>query len=615
VIPLSEVQASLSLLAEALIGQPVTFATVDDRSGCWPWAEDPVDGAVVLPTTLHNRAAYRTVLLHQLLKEPVFDDALVRASNSLYNRLFDLVENHRVTAEIRRSFPGASDDLGAILLDAFAGLPTGYTQVAALEPVAGILRALRLHTLGAQAVPADDQLRSAAVQLIEQVQESGATSETSEQITAMLMRLLERQAQGQFPAATVPDLESDPEADGVASEATTGVSLDGGTPNEVVDGDRHGGGQLSSDLGDYEQAASETGDAERLPLGLRLPTTEAAGTLAAKTRTFIYDEWDYHTSQHRPAWCRVIEERLVGDDHEFIGEVRHRHQALRAHIRRRMLELPAQHLVRVHRSLDGDELDLDAAIEAVVDRRSGAPVDDRVQIRRDRAARDVATAFLVDLSASTSSPSVPPEPEVFETMGDPMDDPMSYGPSWDERRTIEPVRRVIDVAKDAVALMADALQELGDTYAVYGFSGTGRDKVEFKVGKDFGDRGSSAAWASIAAMKPLRYTRMGPAVRHAAAKLGGVAAQTKLLIVVSDGYPQDTDYGRDRSDRNYGMHDTARALLDATNAGIETFCVTIDPAGHDYLRDMCPDGRYLVIDDVESLPAELAKLYLRTMGA
>jgi len=107
---------------------------------------------------------------------------------------------------------------------------------------------------------------------------------------------------------------------------------------------------------------------------------------------------------------------------------------------------------------------------------------------------------------------------------------------------------------------------------------------------------------------------MGPAVRHAAAKLGGVAAQTKLLIVVSDGYPQDTDYGRDRNDRDYGMHDTARALRDATNAGIETFCVTIDPAGHDYLREMCPDGRYLVIDDVESLPAELAKLYLLTMG-
>jgi len=614
VIPLSAVQASLSLFAEALVGQPVTFALVDDRSGCWPWSDEPSEGGVVLPATLNNRASYRTVLLHQLLKQTGVSADLVPAPNSLYSRLFDLVENHRITAEIRRSFPGASSDLRQVLQDAVVALPAEFAQVGALEPVAGILRVLRLHTLGSLAVPDDDPRRTTAVHLIDQAQEPGATRSTSERIAGELMHLLEGLHQGNLATAAVPDPESGPEADGLASEATTGVSLDGGTPNEVVNGDRQGGGQLSSDLGDYELAANETDGTERLPSGLQLPTTKAAGTLPAKIRTYVYDEWDYHTGQHRPAWCRVIEERLVGDDHEFIAQVRHRHQALRAHIRRRMLQLPAQHLVRMHRSLDGDELDLDAAIEAVVDRRSGAPVDDRLQIRRDRAARDVATAFLVDLSASTSSPSVPPEPEVFEAVGDPMDDPMSYGPIWDAPRTTEPVRRVIDVAKDAVALMADALHELGDTYAVYGFSGTGRDNVEFKIGKDFGDRASSSSWASIAAMKPLRYTRMGPAVRHAAAKLGAVPAQTKLLIVVSDGYPQDTDYGRDRNDRDYGMYDTARALLDATNAGIETFCVTIDPAGHDYLRDMCPDGRYLVIDDVESLPAELAKMYLLTMG-
>jgi nitric oxide reductase NorD protein len=614
VIPLSEVQASLSLFAEALVGQPVTFATIEDQSGCWPWSDEPGEGGVVLPATLHSRASYRTVLLHQLLKQTGVGDELVRAPSSLYSRVFDLVENHRVTAEIRRSFPGASSDLGQVLQDAVSTLPANYTQVEALEPVDGLLRVLRLHTLGALLVPDEDQLRRTAVQLFDQARDTDATGGTSERIAGELMHLLEGLHQGRLRTTALPDPESDPEGEGLASEATTGVSLDGGTPNEVVDGDRQGGGQLSSELGEYEQAANEIDDTERLPSGLKLLTVKAAGTLPAKTRTFVYDEWDYHSGQHRPAWCRVIEERLVGDDHEFIADVRHRHQALRMHIRRRMLQLPAQHLVRVHRSLDGDELDLDAAIEAVVDRRSGAPVDDRLQIRRDRAARDVATVFLVDLSASTSSPSVPPEPEVFESVGDPMDDPMSYEPIWDAPRTTEPVRRVIDVAKDAVALMADALHELGDTYAVYGFSGTGRDNVEFKIGKDFGDRASSSSWASIAAMRPLRYTRMGPAVRHAAAKLGGVAAQTKLLIVVSDGYPQDTDYGRDRNDRDYGMHDTARALRDATNAGIETFCVTIDPAGHDYLREMCPDGRYLVIDDVESLPAELAKLYLLTMG-
>lgn len=157
--------------------------------------------------------------------------------------------------------------------------------------------------------------------------------------------------------------------------------------------------------------------------------------------------------------------------------------------------------------------------------------------------------------------------------------------------------------------MGDALDEIGDQFAIYGFSGTGRDNVEFKIGKDFDDGASPATWAAVEAMKPLRYTRMGPAVRHATAKLAVQPARTRMLLVISDGYPQDVDYGRDRHDRDYGMYDTARALTDAAALGIQTFCLTIDPSGHDYLSEMCPEERYAVLDDVEALPEELAQLY------
>jgi nitric oxide reductase NorD protein len=102
---------------------------------------------------------------------------------------------------------------------------------------------------------------------------------------------------------------------------------------------------------------------------------------------------------------------------------------------------------------------------------------------------------------------------------------------------------------------------------------------------------------------------MGPAIRHATAKIAAQPSRTKLLIVISDGYPQDVDYGPDRGDKEYGLQDTARALQDAAAHGIATYCVTIDPAGHDYLRRMCAEHTYLVIDDVPSLPRELAKLY------
>jgi nitric oxide reductase NorD protein len=150
---------------------------------------------------------------------------------------------------------------------------------------------------------------------------------------------------------------------------------------------------------------------------------------------------------------------------------------------------------------------------------------------------------------------------------------------------------------------------LGDRHAVYGFSGEGRDHVDVHVAKDFDDRTSPATWAAIGAMRSLRYTRMGPAVRHATAKLAAQPSRTKLLVVISDGYPQDIDYGPTRGDNEYGLQDTARALQEAIEAGIHPYCVTIDPAGHDYLRRMCPAGSYVVIDDVGALPGELTNLY------
>jgi nitric oxide reductase NorD protein len=165
------------------------------------------------------------------------------------------------------------------------------------------------------------------------------------------------------------------------------------------------------------------------------------------------------------------------------------------------------------------------------------------------------------------------------------------------------------VAKESVAVMCDALELLGDRHAVYGFSGEGRHRVDIHVAKEFDDRTSPATWAALSEMRALKYTRMGPAVRHATAKLVAQPSRTKLLIVISDGYPQDIDYGPIRGDREYGLQDTARALRDAVDAGIAPYLLTIDPAGHEYLRRMLPPQSYVVIEDVDSLPRELAALY------
>ena len=260
---------------------------------------------------------------------------------------------------------------------------------------------------------------------------------------------------------------------------------------------------------------------------------------------------------------------------------------------------------------DGDALGLDAVIEAVIDRRAGHATDEHLYVRRDRARRDVAAAFLVDMSASTDFPIPDPAADAQAAAEAAAQDPYLWGRMGGPIDLQSPGkrRRVIDVAKESLALMCDALRTLGDTHAVYGFSGEGRDNVEFFVARDFGDAFSARTWAALAAMEPKRSTRMGPAIRHAAAKLARQPEAVKVLIVVSDGYPQDSDYGPDRRDEEYGIQDTTRALREAADSGISTFCVTIDPAGHDYLQRMCERDRYMVIDDVAALPGELTKIY------
>jgi len=591
----AQVQASLAYFAEAMAGAVVPFEVTEEQGECWPQAASrPHDQVLRVPESLPSREDFRSVVLHHVQVEPS-PTVAPQPIRLLFDELYPIVEDHRVLAATRRRFPGAADALDEML-----------SRVVPFEPGSSPPYQLRNYSL--RSMTLEDNL-AGIEPILDRVCAEQATAATSATVAEQLCLILEGLHTGQSMQELIGELVANDEEPSIPSDGPTSVSLDGGTPSEFIESDGIGGGHLLSETDESlpTMAAPSGADTEKR-LGLDLPWS-ATRQVDPDLRTFVYDEWDYHVQRHRHAWCRVLEERLVGEDHGFIGDVRSRHHALRARVRRSLMKLRSEDLVRVYRSDDGEELDLDAAIECIADRRGGAPADERLHIRRDRAARDVATAFLVDLSASTSSPAVPPPREpIPET--DPMDDPMSYGPIWETPDRAEPVRRVIDVAKDAVAIMGDAVHELGDRYAIYGFSGSGREAVEFKIGKDFKDRVSAASWASVAAMKPLRYTRMGPAVRHATAKLAAEPARTKLLIVVSDGYPQDTDYGRDRHDREYGIQDTARALADAALVGIETFCVTIDPAGHDYLRTMCPDDRYLVIEDVESLPEALANLYV-----
>ena len=162
--------------------------------------------------------------------------------------------------------------------------------------------------------------------------------------------------------------------------------------------------------------------------------------------------------------------------------------------------------------------------------------------------------------------------------------------------------------------MAEALEALGDSYAVCGFSGYGRDQVEYYLCKDFDQPLDYRSKARIGGIKPCRSTRMGPVIRHSIQRLTKTEARIKALIIISDGYPQDHDYGSDRNSKSYGVNDTMKALHEAKQQGVQSYCLTVDPSGHDYLRQMCPDRQYMVIQDVSQLPDELSKVYRSLTG-
>jgi len=303
-----------------------------------------------------------------------------------------------------------------------------------------------------------------------------------------------------------------------------------------------------------------------------------------QARYHTYDEWDYQIRDYRHQWCRVADIEIGGDGGRTFHQMLARFGDLVSRLKREFLLMRPEQFRRIRGMEDGEEFDLNAVVAARVDllRRKTPP--ERLYLARRREERDVATLFLNDMSAST-------------------DEPLPDGS-----------RRVIDLTKETLVVMTSVLEEIGDAYAVYGFSGYGRNGVEVYQIKTFQERLGPAVRGRLGAIEPKRSTRMGAALRHAMTKFSGVSARARHIILLSDGFPQDFDYGEDRTSNVYGIRDTAKALEEVIGAGIQPFCITIDPSGHDYLREMCAPSRYAVIDDVQMLPEELPRIYQSVVG-
>ena len=254
--------------------------------------------------------------------------------------------------------------------------------------------------------------------------------------------------------------------------------------------------------------------------------------------TFVYDEWDYQARAYKPRWCLVKEHTLDEGEPDCFNDALRRHSALLDDVKRHFEAILPEGFDRISRLTDGEDLDLNAALEAFADLRMRVPPDDKIYWRRHKVRRDVAVLFLLDMSASTAEPLRLDRPGPSE--------PAMPGPRGAASRS---KRRIIDLEKDSIALLMQALDAIGDTYGIYGFSGYGRDGVDFYVIKDLAERFDNRIKRRLDRVTPRHATRMGAAIRHAVSKLAPQAAATKILLLLSDGRPQDRGYSRQGTEK------------------------------------------------------------------
>ena len=289
--------------------------------------------------------------------------------------------------------------------------------------------------------------------------------------------------------------------------------------------------------------------------------------LISQPQSWQYDEWDYRRGGYRSDWCNLFEKELNEVRSDFVHKTLKKYQSQLKRIKRQFEALRTKHHF-VKRRRDGDEIDLDALIDSLGDSRAGYAPSDRLFVKLLRDDRDITAMFLVDMSNSTEG--------------------------W-----------VGNAIKEALVLLTEALEVARDRYGIYGFSGMRRSRCKYFRIKDPDEEYSELVKRRIAGIIPMEYTRMGPPIRHITRKLIQEQSRIRILIVLSDGKPEDYDDYKGL----YAIEDTRKALMEARGRGIFVFCITIDRAAHEYLEHMFGKGNYIFIENLDTLPGKMTEMY------
>ena len=341
-------------------------------------------------------------------------------------------------------------------------------------------------------------------------------------------------------------------------------------PRPVDDDDVDNARKAADDAQELGLAQSARKAASKLKFDLDLaPQDVEHERLAAR---YVYDEWDYRKNGYHRDHCRV----LAGPAPTLkAGESWQPDKAARRRIRavKRQFEALRPGLARFHRQADGNEIDMDALIRSRCDISANGDGSERVFTSTRQCARDLSVAVLIDISRSSES--------------------------WIEGR------QVIEISREVLLALTAGLAASGDDNAIFSFSSLRRDRVIVSSVKDFDEQPGPEVFSRIAALRPGFYTRLGAAMRHVQAKLAGTASSKRLLLVLTDGKPNDLDHYEGR----YGIEDTAMAVREARRAGTAVFGLTIDKKAQSYFPYIFGRNAYAIASHPAGLTRALPLMY------
>ena len=301
---------------------------------------------------------------------------------------------------------------------------------------------------------------------------------------------------------------------------------------------------------------------------------------------FHYDEWDYNVQLARPDWVTLFERRQPRGDPAIMDEILEKYKPIASRIKHLVDAMQPQGIVRRRGYEEGEEIDLNAAIRAMIDIRRGIMPNPRINIRITRHVRDLAIVVLMDLSESTNE---------------------AIGEAHSEN---ESPQTVLSLTREATGLLSWAIDAIGDKFAVHGFASDGRHDVQYYRFKHFHEPYDDEAKARMAGMQGGLSTRMGAALRHAGEHLIRQEASKRLVLLITDGEPADID----ERDPQYLRHDAKKAVEDNAMRGVHTYCLTLDPNADQYVSRIFGENNYSIVDNVERLPERLPDVFAALTG-